>query len=353
MKKFILLTTTFICLTMAGSAQTLFVANNNPGATGGVNVFTGNGAIQQAINASANGDIIYVVPSSVRYNSILVNKEVTIFGIGIRPDKELGVRSNTGIIDIDASNVRISGMIADNYIRIGNNSSGITLSNITIENSRSPGGMSQANTSATLNNVLFRNCIMRAAWFYTTAANTVTVSNCVIYTGSTGIGVPAIQGVAVNWMNNLFVRDGSGLTATNVDFCLFDHNIFYGTTASVPSTSESNTWNDNLSFGNNLAASDTFSIGLYSNVSTSPNIEAVDPLFVNMPLTTSWLDAYDFTLTASSPALNVNGTDIGPSGGSTPFDYEGNLLPLIQSVLVPTVITVGSDLTVNIKAKGN
>jgi aspartate 1-decarboxylase len=334
-------------------AQTLFVANNNPGAVAGVNGFVGNNAIQQAINTSANGDIIYVVPSSVNYNSILVNKEVTIFGIGIRPDKALGVASTSGIIDIDASNVRLSGMTANNYVRIGNNSNGTTLNNIIIENVESKGGISHANTGSTLNNILFRNCIMRAAWFYTTAVNTVTVSNCVIYTGSTGIGVPAIQGVAINWLNNLFIRNGGGLTGTNVDNCLFDHNIFYGTTASVPSSSNNNEWNDNLSFGNNVVASDTFSIGLYSNFSNSPNLINQDPMFINMPFTTSWLDEYDFTLQAGSPALNVNGTDIGPSGGTTPFDYEGNILPLIQSVTVSPVIPVGSDLPVTIKAKGN
>ena len=62
---------------------------------------------------------------------------------------------------------------------------------------------------------------------------------------------------------------------------------------------------------------------------------------------------YDFTLSATSPALNVNGEDIGPGGGFTPFDVEGNLLPLIQTINIPSTIPVGSDLPVTIKAKGN
>ena len=54
-----------------------------------------------------------------------------------------------------------------------------------------------------------------------------------------------------------------------------------------------------------------------------------------------------------TPAINVNGEDIGPSGGAVPFNAEGNILPLIQSITVPPVIQVGSDLPVTIKAKGN
>jgi hypothetical protein len=76
------------------------------------------------------------------------------------------------------------------------------------------------------------------------------------------------------------------------------------------------------------------------------------------PQTLFWNDSYDLTLQPGSPALstdplNLSTEDIGPSGGPTPFDAEGNLLPLIQSITVPSVITVGTDLPVKIKAKGN
>ena len=43
------------------SAQTLYVANNNPGAASGINVFIGTAAIADAMAAASNGDIIYVV----------------------------------------------------------------------------------------------------------------------------------------------------------------------------------------------------------------------------------------------------------------------------------------------------
>ena len=83
-----------------------------------------------------------------------------------------------------------------------------------------------------------------------------------------------------------------------------------------------------------------------------------DPLFVNYPLTQSWNDSYDFSLDTGSPALagsasNPTTEDIGPSGGAVPFNFEGNSLPLIQSLIIPPVITQGSDLNVEVKGKGN
>lgn len=154
----------------------------------------------------------------------------------------------------------------------------------------------------------------------------------------------------LNISNNLFVGDDTGTAIFYARDCLFDHNIFYGTKLTIISTSTGNVWDDNLSYG---SSDDVFPIGLYSNTSNSPNIESEDPLFVNMPMSAFWSDAYDFTLQTGSPALDKNGTDIGPSGGATPFDYEGNLLPLIQSVSIPATVPLGSDLPVTIKAKGN
>ena len=94
---------TFLCILVIGTAsygQNLLVANNNPGAASGVNVFTGSTALQDAITASANGDIIYVVPSIINYGNIAIDKGITVFGIGIRADKNLGAKSIVTRIDI-------------------------------------------------------------------------------------------------------------------------------------------------------------------------------------------------------------------------------------------------------------
>lgn len=347
----------FSFLTICTNAQTLIVANNNPGAASGTNVYTGSTALQDAIAAASTTapfDIIYVVPSNVAYGQITIDRGLTIFGIGIRPDKDLSAKSQVGPIYINSSDVRISGIIgpSNGGIFMGWSVSDITYSRITIENSRFR-EIRQTNTlSVMLDQVLVRNnVIQNLGWggveFY--VSSNVNVTNNIIYCNrSSG----SFRGNTVNVLNNLFIGDGGGDQRAIVEAvdCLFDHNIFYGAYVNLTSASTGNVWNDNMSFG---STDDVFDVGLYANTSNSPNIESTDPLFVDMPVNSAWSDNYDITLQAGSPALNINGTDIGPSGGAVPFDAEGNLLPLIQSVTLPTLIPVGTDLPVTIKAKGN
>lgn len=356
MKRVSILALLVITVTVA-TAQTLIVANNNPGAAGGTNVFTGSTALQDAIAAASNTapfDIIYVVPSNVAYGQITIDRGLTIFGIGTRPDKDLSAKSQVGPIYINASDVRVSGIIGPNNggIFIGWSVSDITYSRITIENSRFR-ELRQTNVaSVMLDQVLVRNNIVfNNGWggveFY--VSSNVNVTNNIIYCNrSSG----SFLGNTVNVANNLFIGNGNSdqrAIFEAVD-CLFDHNIFYGTHVNLTSASTGNVWDDNMSFG---STDDVFDVGLYANTSNSPNIESTDPLFVNMPINDSWSDNYDITLQTGSPALNINGTDIGPSGGAVPYDPEGNLLPLIQTISLPTIISVGADLPVTIKAKGN
>jgi parallel beta-helix repeat protein len=359
MKKLFLIL--ILCLsTIQLSAQVLRVANNNPGAASGVNVYTGSTALQDAIAASATVapyDIIYVVPGSVAYGQINIDRGITIFGIGIRPDKDLGSKSLVGPIYIDASDVRISGIKGptNGGVFMGWAGGTITHSNIVIENSEIREVRQTNNASVQIANVLIRNNVIRNnGWWGVEiyVSSNVTIANNVIYCNrSSG----SVYGDDLLFYNNLFMGDGGTdqRAIAEVDFCTFDHNIFYGARPALTSVSTSNVWDANLSFG---SSDDVFDVGLYSNTSNIPNIESTDPLFVNMPISDVWNDARDFTLQPTSPAiLNAldRTEDIGPSGGPTPFDYEGNLLPLIQTVTVPAVIPVGTDLPVTIKAKGN
>lgn len=357
MKKILLLI--FLCSLLSyAHSQTLIVANNNPGAASGINVFTGSTALQDAHAAAATVapfDIIYVVPSTVAYGTITIDRGITIFGIGIRPDKDLGSKSLVGPVYINASDVRLSGLVGptNGGVFIGNGVSSVTYTNIIVENSYFR-DIRQTNTaSVMIDQVLIRNnVVFNDGWqgveFYVTS--NVTITNNVIYCERT---TGSVTGKGLNLFNNLFV--GNGTTTSRAiaecDNCVFDHNIFYGAYVNVTSASTGNVWDDNLSFG---STNDVFTDdGTYSNTSNSPNIEGQDPLFVNMPANFTWTDARDFTLQGGSPGLNINGTDIGPSGGTVPFVSEGNLLPLIQSVTLPAVIPVGSNLPVTIKAKGN
>ena len=357
MKRFIYLLLFFISINWL-SAQTLFVANNKPGAATGVNVLVGPTALQDAINAASTTapyDVIYVVPGSVSYNNITIDRGLTIYGIGLRPAKDVGAKSRVNQVFIESSNVRISGLVSTFQWNIGTlNGTGGNYANITIENSRFRNLVQNSLVTLTIDQVLIRNnVILDNGWgnieLYVTS--NLTITNNVIYCEVLNGGMIGNDLIVYN---NFFVNNGSGtnLSAlTNVDNSLFDHNIFYGASpANYNGFSNGNTWDDNLSWA---TSDDVFEVSLNGNTSNSPNLEGIDPIFVNMPLNGAWDNDFDFTLQAGSPALNINGTDIGPSGGGVPFDFEGNILPLIESVIIPAVVPSGSDLPVTIKAKGN
>ena len=72
-------------------AQTIYTADNNPGALGGANTFTGPTALQDAIDPAINtalvaGDIIHVTRSAIDYGAITLTIPLEIIGIGLDPE---------------------------------------------------------------------------------------------------------------------------------------------------------------------------------------------------------------------------------------------------------------------------
>jgi len=357
----------FICLWFTSQialSQTLFVANNNPGALTGVNTFLGSTALQDAFTASAAGDIIYLVPSSVSYGNLSITREITLFGVGIRPDKDLGAKSLIGQINVDADNVRLSGLVSQSggssiEVRVGWNSSGGNIDGLTIENCRFRRVLMEGTPDATASNVLIRNNVITgtgslASHVLLNTTSNVVITNNIFIEGGSAAGMIRATNATITY--NVFSDTQNEIPFDAVVNCIIDHNIFYGVRVDIPITATGNSWTYNLSYGNTLDSFNVFNTTTNGNTGTG-NIESVggsnNPLFLNFPPTNIWDDSYDLTLQGGSPALNVNGTDIGSSGGATPFDFEGNLLPLIQSVTVPAVIPVGTNLPVTIKAKGN
>ena len=365
MKKTIFILIALYGIATSGNSQNLLVANNNPGAASGVNTFVGATALQDAVAAAVAGDIIYVVPSSVIYaGTTIIDKGLTIFGIGFRADKDIGLKSQVNQFDINASDVRISGIVCTGTFLLGWTLNSVTISNITIENCRVGRLRMSSSNNVDISNMIVRNNIItgyggtydtRDLEFYTTSGVTVT-NNLIITACCTPTGVRA---TGVVFDNNIFAYNGttgnSGNTFTEVDGCIFSYNIFYGSWQTVPNNSTINKFNYNLSFGN---ADNTFTqIGDANGNTGTGNIAGGDPMFVNFPLTTAntWSDGFDLSLMAGSAADNIDGIGgvAGVTGGATPWDRNGTLLPTIQSINLPSTITVGSDLPITIKAKGN
>jgi len=165
MKRSILLSI-ILFTTACAWAQTTRIANNNPGATGGVNVFTGATALQNAINASVSGDIIHIVPGTVSNGNVTItDKSLTILGVGLNPQKGLGTRSLVGDITINgtaSSGSRISGVHFLRMLPAISSTVVHTLSNILIENCQFNCVQMLNSNSNSLGNMIVRNCVINS-----------------------------------------------------------------------------------------------------------------------------------------------------------------------------------------------
>lgn len=345
-------------------AQTTRIVNNNPGATSGVNVYTGATALQNAINASVSGDIIHIIPGTVSNGNVTItDKSLTILGVGLDPQKGLGTRSLVGDIQVTgaaSSGFRISGV---HFLRFLPNVGCIsthTISNILIENCQFNVVQMLSNNCA-IGNMIVRNCVINSHQGFSSApqafeiviSSGVLITNNIIRGHSTTAGT--ISGNGLTIQNNLFWGAGTHYVFTNLQNSIVQNNTFARISPSLtPCTNCSgNTFYNNVVFG---STDNTFTNGTNGNSSAGDII--ADPLLTNVPVqpaNSNWIYTYDITPLTGSPAINagLDGTDVGPTGGMIPFDEEGTLLPLIESINMPAIVTKGVDLQVNVKAKGN
>jgi hypothetical protein len=110
------------------------------------------------------------------------------------------------------------------------------------------------------------------------------------------------------------------------------------------------------SYLNNLCrVAGTFPPSPSNGNTASGNIEAIDPLFVNTPVSSLYNTLQDYHLQAGSAAIGTgnDGTDIGVHGGFTGFSESGEVLinPIIRamSILNTSVVSNGT-LNVQIHA---
>ncbi len=363
MKKLKLITLILISAHM-GIAQTIYTADNNPGAVGGANTFTGATALTDAIAAASAGDIIHVTRSSTNYGATTVDKQLTIYGIGLNPDTdggELSIVSTVVIADPIASGTRISGLNITNQLTLGGTAGSLT--NILIENNRVI-RIQHASATTSISNMIIRNNVIGSGLttveekidLLAGAISNIIIANNVIYTvNSTGHGcVKTSNGTSIE--NNLFIgiSNPSVFAFENFDGNSVKNNIFHGLRPAANGTFTNNTFENNLSFATGNAGSDSFST-LNGNVSTN-NIAAQNPLFINVPISLAIdFSTFDPNLDTGSPAIGTGegGTDMGVFGGTSPMDIEGTLIPTIQSLTFPTIVVQGDDLPVQIKVKGN
>ncbi len=348
-----------LIVAILSQAQTIRIANNNPGAIGGANVYTGSNAISDAIVAASDGDIIYIVPGGTLHPVTTISKEVSVFGVGLDRINATGAQTLCDRFVISADNVRISGI---NFTTAASFANAILLSgtrtNIMVDNCSFTRFSGEA-----INGLILQNNIMGENFGGTgahvidisTTATGVRIANNIIY-GSTQTSSAGwlrdLNGAMVE--NNIFVGIIGGSAQQvffNVTNCNIKNNIFYAVQPTNAGLSFiNNTFEYNISFN---AAVNTFPT---TNGNTSSNdLVNVDPLFVNLPVGNSYDFSYDPNLQVGSPGLGSGeaGTDRGVFGGGSPLDLTFTSLPTIQSITIPPTVAQGDDLITNVKGNGN
>jgi hypothetical protein len=346
-----LLTIVILLMTVVAiQAQTIWVVNNTPNAPSGENVFS---TIQETHDAADPGDIIHVIPSNSNYdNSVTITKQLSIYGIGFNPDKDIPQLSEVGSITLE------EGELEGNPS--GSRIEGLSISNIYLMDS--------------LNDILIRENLITSG--ISTSGATINGLQIVnnIFNGNVGLSSGTVQNVVI--ANNIFSRNNRAISADNFTLiqnnlflgsgdanafgsladCIVANNIFFGMRpVTNPSwTFERNIFNNNLSMGN-----DDNSFQLDGSNTGSNNLEGVNPQFINLSLTGSpWDFSWDPGLEEGSPAIGAgsDGTDIGLFGGTLSFNslYTGGTpLPLIQVLETTGVVLEGQDLQINVQARSN
>ena len=335
------------------SAQTIRVVSNQ---AIGLGAFYTN--IQSAVDASSNGDIIYVYPSSVNYSSANISKKLTILGPGYQTllNPSLGIQTYIGdgtlenitflvgsegslIMGCNVNQIHVSNasniILQRNKIRYNiliNNSSNVLVTQSYFDYSDG-GGFYLLQVQNNCSSIIVRNNIFHGTHY-----------------------LPVYCGWQCNYTDNLQV-DGS----CNAQI---ENNIFHDRVQINNSTFRNNiSYYDNFSNTNEAVAATNCII--YDNVFHSPaalptgsyhNLTNVplDSLFVGYPTQGAYSFDSRFQLLPYSPAKGyaTGGVDCGAYGGVELYKLSGlPFIPLIYQINAPNAATSSSGLNVNIKVR--
>ncbi len=369
----LLLAVLFVMITNVALGQRILLVDNNPGAPtddGKVNSFVYND-LASALSDAVATDIIHIKPSPNDYGSVTIStSDISIIGIGFNPDKDLPITSVVNRIDLDASNVRIAGLVITT-LDIGNFSGSNSITGIAVDGCRINQVLAQS-TDDFVDNVIVRNCLLgndigtnnsaRAIDFSSATSNAIITNNIIVGSiGSSGLGAVSASGALIK--NNLFLGDGDALRRgfSVLSNSTISNNIFYGRSPESSGSSTTNVFNSNVSLGT-ATGTGVFPPAGTSNTDDGNNIEdhVVSPspfTDTNIVLADAWVLSWDPTLDPTNGTSLINtgtdGTDRGPTGSTLGFSMTGTPVPFIKIFNTTEIIKQGTDLDVTIEAQGN
>lgn len=358
MKRYLLISA-FVTLS-TNLFATVRTVSNNPSTIAQFNT------IQAAINASSNGDTVYVHGSPNTYAGFNIDRQLIIIGPGWSPDKHLPhvaqVNGSVFFNNAAASGSELQGLTLQATVSIS--VSGIN--NLRFIRNRFQGNYFnlQPNVATTLSNYLFEgnwfdNGAISGSSSYT-YQNFIFQNNLFYETGCcTGFSIGGFTNtVNVLIDHNLFYGPGSGsrdVFSNNSRFLTLSNNIFVRRSAA--GNLSSSTFNNNISF--NTANDAPWAVN--GNVDGGGNVAGQDPQMAAQASVNSGTNnpLLDFTISAG-PANNSasDGKDMGllfdGTGSLNWANSRGSRLPYIFSMNITTpTVNPGGNVNVTVEARRN
>jgi hypothetical protein len=326
----------FFFLTISAYGQNTLIVDNTGSAPTGDHVYTN---LQAAIDAAQAGDVIQVMPSQVIYGEIIISKsDLTIIGGGFNPDIASEIVPNESVIlnitmKSSPSNVVLNGLFINQNLRIEGGA------NLIVDKCRIEGGISLVSNA--VSNSIFRRNLIYGFLDNGVPSNSLTFTNNIFY---------FLNGNILNFgssiVNNNMIISNDNNTTINGSNNIFTNNIIHGVSNNTITNS---VFNYNLSeepLVVNEGSTGEFNITKNFSI---PAILSDERVTVNL-----WERVWDPTPVDSDVVNGGNdGTNIGPTGGSSPYQVTSFSLPTIINLISPITIKKGTDTEVTIKAKGN
>ena len=375
----------FLLLSLFMSAnlfsQTIYVVDQNPNAPTGDHVYND---LQQCIDNASDGDMIHIIPATLDYGDVTIDKELHLIGSGWVSDNQSGMISKVNTIVFvsnEANGSTLNGLVLIETVHypvfFGELNAPLdTLKNIEIYNCKIPGLLQRDNCP--LKNVILRNNVfatLNTRDGATTLNFDVTdgmtenllISNNIVNTnygdGNVLTGISAANETLIT--NNLLYSNDGYYFFYNIKNCFITNNVFYGSSATSYHYSHSVGFNYANVYSNNLSYKCTSYGGCDippASTSTpantgSGNIINTDPLYEDLASTWKWANKWSLTLLDYSPLSNAgtDGTDIGISGGQYPFENYNNLrgVPYVHEMSVPGLIMQNQPIELEAEGRTN
>lgn len=309
--------------------------------------------IQTAIDASVNGDVLYL-PGGSFSGDIIIDKGISIIGAGHVPDSTIATHStkiigNVYIIE-GADNGVLSGVFIHYGLRFG-------YENINAESNVNNYSINRVNMREYCNlsdlgvfgagfpvNIQFSECIFQDEVLLWLAEN-VSFNNCLFFDELRGV----VDGNESAGENGLYFNNCIFLANNGIHNLDTQHAINGAEIKSCIIKNHQSTSSHTFHFYNNVfLTTPTFGITdtHFNNTITSNQV------IVSNPLPTSFSYGDDYHLVSGSPAIGagLNGDDCGIYGGSNPYK-EGAvpINPHIQTQIINANTNAQGQLPVNIK----